>query len=78
MPDVIVSDIGMPGMDGYETCRRLFRLPGRESIVIAAVSGYGNEDDRRKSKEAGFDCHSVKPIGRAILEELVQFAAEGG
>jgi CheY-like chemotaxis protein len=75
-PDVILCDIGMPGMDGYETCRHLRRLPGMEKVVIAAVSGYGNEDDRRKSKEAGFDRHLVKPIGRATLEELLRSAAD--
>lgn len=46
--------------------------------MIAAVSGYGNEEDKRKSKEAGFDRHLVKPIGRATLEELVEIAAKGG
>jgi PAS domain S-box-containing protein len=75
-PDVIVCDIGMPGMDGYETCRRLRQLPGLGEVVIAAVSGYGAEEDRQKSREAGFDRHLVKPIGRAILEELVQSAAK--
>jgi two-component system CheB/CheR fusion protein len=74
-PDVIICDIGMPGMDGYETCRRLRQLPGLEKVVIAAVSGYGGEEDRRKSQEAGFDRHLVKPIGRAALEGLVGAAA---
>src|SRR5262249_23277385 len=74
-PDIILCDLGMPGMDGYETCRRLRRLPGLENALIAAVSGYGSEDERKKSKEAGFDRHLVKPIGRATLEELVNSAA---
>jgi PAS domain S-box-containing protein len=74
-PDLILCDIGMPGMDGYETCRRLRQLPGLDKTVIAAVSGYGNEDDRRKSMEAGFNRHLVKPIGRTTLEELVMSAA---
>jgi two-component system CheB/CheR fusion protein len=77
-PDIIICDIGMPGMDGYETCRRLRRLAGLEKVVIAAVSGYGNQEDQRKSKEAGFDCHLVKPIGRAALEELIGSAARDG
>jgi two-component system CheB/CheR fusion protein len=76
-PDIIVCDIGMPGMDGYETCRRLRQVPDLEKVLIAAVSGYGNEDDRRKSQAAGFDRHLVKPIGRATLVELVQCVAEG-
>ncbi len=74
-PDLILCDIGMAGMDGYETCRRLRRLPGLEKTVIAAVSGYGSEEERRQSQEAGFDRHLVKPIGRDALEELVQIAA---
>jgi PAS domain S-box-containing protein len=70
-PDVILCDIGMPGMDGYETCRRLRQVPGMETPLVAAVSGYGGEEDRERSKEAGFDRHLVKPIGRAALEELL-------
>jgi two-component system CheB/CheR fusion protein len=77
-PNIILCDIGMPGMDGYETCRRLRQVPGLEKTLIAAVSGYGSDDDRRQSKHAGFDRHLVKPIGRTILEELVQSAAERG
>jgi CheY-like chemotaxis protein len=74
-PQLILCDLGMPGMDGYETCRQLRRLPGLEKTVIAVVSGYGGEEDRRKSQEAGFDRHLAKPIGRAVLEELVKSAA---
>jgi two-component system CheB/CheR fusion protein len=73
-PDVILCDIGMAGMDGYETCRRLRQIPGIEKVMIAAVSGYGAEEDRRRSQEAGFDRHLVKPVGRAALEELVKGA----
>jgi signal transduction histidine kinase/DNA-binding response OmpR family regulator len=74
-PDIVLCDLGMPGMDGYETCRRLRRLPGLERTVIAAVSGYSGEGERRKTQEAGFDRHLVKPVGRAVLEELVKSAA---
>lgn len=73
-PDIILCDVGMPGMDGYETCRRLRDLPGLKTTLIAAVSGYGGQEDRRKSKEAGFDLHLVKPIGRATLADLVRAA----
>ncbi len=77
-PDLVLCDLGMPGMDGYETCRRLRELPGLEKAVIAAVSGYGGAEFERKSQEAGFDRHLVKPIGRAVLEELVKSAAANG
>ena len=65
--------IGMPRMDGFERCRRLRQMPGLGKVVIAAVSGYGSEDDQSKSKEAG-SRHLVKPIGRVTLEELVKIA----
>jgi CheY-like chemotaxis protein len=65
---VILCDIGMPGMDGFEACRRLHRVPGLETVLIAAVTGYGGDDQHRKSQEAGFDRHRVKPVGRATLE----------
>jgi two-component system CheB/CheR fusion protein len=74
-PDVIICDIGMPGMDGYETARRLRREPGLEKVLLAAVSGYSQEEHRRLSREAGFDRHLVKPIGRAALEELLRGVA---
>jgi two-component system CheB/CheR fusion protein len=74
-PDIIFCDIGMPGMDGYETCRRLRGVPGLERAVIAAVTDYGGREDRRKALAAGFDRHLVKPIGRATLEKLVESAS---
>ncbi len=71
-PDVVLCDIGMAGTDGYETCRRrLRRLPGLENAVIAAVSGYGSEEDRRKSQEAGFDRHLVKPVDPGALLRML-------
>jgi CheY-like chemotaxis protein len=77
-PDLVLCDIAMPGIDGYETCRRLRQLRGLEKTVIVAVSGYGGPDDRKKSEEAGFDRHLVKPITQAILEELVKGLAKSG
>src|SRR5262249_14449210 len=60
-PNAILCDIGMPGMDGYEVARRLRQEPGLEKVLLAAVSGYGQEEDRRRAREAGFDRHLVKP-----------------
>jgi PAS domain S-box-containing protein len=74
-PNVIVCDLGMPGMDGYEVARRARREPGLANTLLAAVSGYGQDEHRRRSKEAGFDRHLVKPIGWATLEELLKGAA---
>jgi CheY-like chemotaxis protein len=72
-PEIILLDIGLPGMDGYEVVRRL-REGGccKESLIIA-VSGYGQDEDRRRSQEAGFDHHLVKPVDYEALMSL--FAA---
>ncbi len=70
-PEVILCDIGLPGMDGCELARRLRQEPGLGEVLLAAVSGYGQEEDHRRSQEAGFDRHLVKPIGRKALEELL-------
>jgi signal transduction histidine kinase/DNA-binding response OmpR family regulator len=65
-PDVVFLDIGLPRMDGYEVARRL-RGDLRTRAVLAAVSGYGRDDDRRKGREAGFEYHFVKPVDFAVL-----------
>ncbi|MBI1918938.1 MAG: response regulator [Planctomycetes bacterium] len=70
-PDVGVLDLGMPGMDGYELARRLRRLPGLESVLLIALTGWGQEEFRRRSKEAGFDHHLVKPADPRSLHELL-------
>ena len=60
-PDVMLLDIGLPGLDGYEVAKRLRQQPVFRSLVLAAMTGYGQESDRDKSKSAGFDHHLVKP-----------------
>jgi CheY-like chemotaxis protein/anti-sigma regulatory factor (Ser/Thr protein kinase) len=60
-PDVVFLDIGMPGMDGFETARQLRRMSGLDHTVLVALTGYGQESDRRKAFEAGFDDFLVKP-----------------
>lgn len=61
-PEVVLLDIGLPGMSGYEICRRLRQRPGGGDLIIFAQTGWGQEEDRRRTQEAGFDCHLVKPI----------------
>jgi CheY-like chemotaxis protein len=69
-PAVVLLDIGLPGMDGYEVCRRL-RQSGLANALIVAMTGYGLERDRRRSQEAGFDTHMVKPVPPAELLRLM-------
>ena len=66
-PDVILLDIGLPKLNGYEVCQRIRREPWGERIVIVAVSGWGQEADRKKSRDAGFDYHMVKPLDYTLL-----------
>jgi len=69
-PDLILLDIGLPGMDGYEVARRLRRHPDLRRTVIAALTGYGRAEDVKLSREAGFDHHLVKPVDVRRLDEL--------
>jgi CheY-like chemotaxis protein len=70
-PDVVLLDIGLPGMDGYEVARRLKQQPGMESLCIAAVTGYGQPDDRRRAREAGFQHHFIKPVDLQMLQDVL-------
>jgi PAS domain S-box-containing protein len=71
-PDVILMDIGMPRMNGYEACRRIRGEPWGAPIIIIALTGWGQEEDKRRSREAGFNSHLVKPVEPATLEKLLQ------
>ncbi|WP_052731128.1 PAS domain-containing hybrid sensor histidine kinase/response regulator [Spirosoma radiotolerans] len=71
-PAAILLDIGMPELDGYETCRLLREQPWGEFIPVIAISGYGQEADRERSQEAGFDGHLVKPVDVAMLTERLR------
>ncbi len=70
-PDVILLDIGMPGMDGYETCRRLRQARLGIRAFIVAISGWGQEGDKRRAADAGFDAHLTKPADPVVLERLL-------
>ncbi len=73
-PDVILMDIGMPRLNGYDACRRIRQQPWGQRILLVAVTGWGQENDRSRSQEAGFDHHLVKPINFAHLEQLMAAA----
>ncbi len=68
LPEVVLLDIGLPGMDGYEIARKLRAMPELEGALLVAMTGYGSEEDRALSKEAGFDRHLVKPGDLKLLE----------
>ncbi len=70
-PDLILLDIGLPKLNGYDACRRIREQPWSEGMVIVALTGWGQEEDRKRSREAGFDTHMVKPVEIAALESLL-------
>lgn len=70
-PDVVLLDLGMPRMDGYEACRRLRAQPWGADIAVVAVTGWGQERDRRETQLAGFDQHLVKPVAPEVLESTL-------
>ncbi len=79
-PEVALLDISLPGMDGYELARRLRSQPGLGRVVLVALTGWGQEEDRRRSQETGFAHHLTKPVDLSALQELLeqlQFQAAG-
>jgi signal transduction histidine kinase len=70
-PEVVLLDIGLPQMDGYEVARQLREQIGLRQVVLVALTGYGQEEDRRKAAEAGFDAHLTKPADPAALHRLL-------
>ena len=71
-PDLILLDIGLPEMDGYEVASRIRKRPGFEQTLLVALTGYGREEDRLQSKAAGFDEHLVKPPALDMLRQVLQ------
>ena len=74
-PDAVFLDIGLPGMDGYEIAERLRELPESARTVLVAITGYGQDEDRRRSREAGIDHHLVKPVSPETLHKLIDSLA---
>jgi two-component system, chemotaxis family, CheB/CheR fusion protein len=73
-PDIVVLDIGLPGIDGYEVCRRLRNEAGLEAIRVVALTAYGTEEHRARSIAAGCQVHLVKPVRVEALLELIEGA----
>jgi PAS domain S-box-containing protein len=73
-PEIVFSDIAMPGVDGYELARRLRQMPESAGVTLVALTGYGQKSDRQRAADAGFDHHLVKPVGIGDLRELLTSA----
>jgi CheY-like chemotaxis protein len=71
-PDVVLLDLGMPKLDGFAVCRGIRGMPWGSSVRLIAQSGWGQEEDRRRTADAGFDHHIVKPIDPEALEALLR------
>ena len=74
-PDVALIDLGLPGLDGVEVARRIRAVLGRDEIVLVALTGYGDHEDRVRTEEAGFDKHFVKPVDIEALAKLLSEVA---
>jgi two-component system CheB/CheR fusion protein len=70
-PDIVLLDLAMPGMDGYEVARRLREDSANARVFIVAVTGHGSDEDRARTKAGGFDLHLVKPVAPQFLETLL-------
>ena len=70
-PEIVLLDIGMPGLDGYETCRRMREAPGGTELIVVALTGWGQEDDKQRALEAGFDHHLTKPADPVAVGQLL-------
>jgi DNA-binding response OmpR family regulator len=77
-PDIMLLDIGLPGMNGFEVARRLRSQPDLTGLVLVALTGYGQENDRRLSREVGFDHHLVKPVDITALDAILAGKAGRG
>jgi CheY-like chemotaxis protein len=75
-PNVVLLDIGLPGLNGFEIAKRIRQQPALQNVVLVAMTGYGQESDRQRSREAGFDHHLVKPGDFGQVLQILATAAE--
>lgn len=76
-PEIIFLDVGMPRMNGYDACREIRALPGGGSMTIVALTGWGQESHKQRSREAGFDRHLVKPVSPEVLSAILESPERG-
>jgi signal transduction histidine kinase len=77
-PDVLLLDLGVPGLNGFEIARRIRRQPWGKTVALIALTGWGQEQDRRRTAEAGFDAHLIKPVSKAELLSALRACAHAG
>jgi CheY-like chemotaxis protein len=77
-PEVVLLDIGMPRMNGYDAARSIRREPWGKDMMLVALTGWGQDEDKRRALEAGFDHHLTKPVDADALEKLVASARPPG
>jgi PAS domain S-box-containing protein len=77
-PDAVLLDIGLPGLNGYEVCRRIRQQSWGQAMTLVALTGWGQDEDRHRSREAGFDAHLVKPVDHDALAALLAAAPRSG
>jgi CheY-like chemotaxis protein len=70
-PDAVLLDIGLPILNGFEVCSRIRSQPWGRDMMLIALTGWGQEEDRQRSKDAGFDAHMVKPVDHDVLLQLL-------
>jgi len=76
-PEVVLCDIGLPVMDGYAVCQALRKEPGLNDAFLIAITGYGQEEDERRTRDVGFDAHLTKPVDLDDVERLLgRFTAQ--
>ena len=73
-PQLVLLDIGLPKLNGYDVARRIRQLPWGQDVILVAQTGWGQDEDRRRSEEAGFNFHIVKPVELSRLETLLASA----
>ncbi len=71
-PDMVFLDIAMPGLSGYDVAQRIRSVPDGRDLYLVALTGYGQDEDRRRAIEAGFNCHMTKPTSLDALEQLLR------
>jgi CheY-like chemotaxis protein len=71
-PEVVILDIGMPGLSGHEVARRIRDLPSERPVILIAVTGWGQKADKDRAAESGFDHHFTKPVEPTVLSALLQ------